>query len=184
VRTNYTYTVPSKGKKPSKKPKVRRVERPVSAFELQRLKEIEEREIPYWYPTTPFDNTREMWRGGHRDAGITRACDFYTKRNLWALARLWEEIGSISSSLVKNKLYFGLTAIFGVASKRNRWPQFQTLSGNLYIPSLSIEMNILGQLDRKVKVITEAEIDKAKSKDWTGAIISKKSATDLHGITN
>jgi DNA modification methylase len=184
IRTNYKYTVPEKWKKPSRRLKIRREDRPVSTFELQRLKEIEEREIPYWYPTTPFDNTREMWRGVHRDAGITRACDFYTKRNLWALARLWNEIGLVSSSSVRDKMLFGLTAIFGVASKRNRYPQFQTLSGNLYIPAISIEMNIMGQLGRKIKVITEAESEKTKCSGWMGATISKGSATEISSILN
>ena len=53
--------------------------------------------IPYWYPTDPFGPDREMWRGGHRDAGITRVCDFYTKRNLWALAALWANVSEAIS---------------------------------------------------------------------------------------
>ncbi|MGI8913998.1 MAG: DNA methyltransferase [Chloroflexota bacterium] len=55
---------------------------PTTAAEKARLAEIEAADIPYWYPTDAFDPTREMWRGGHRDHGITRVCDFWTKRNL------------------------------------------------------------------------------------------------------
>ena len=54
------------------------------------FEEIEAREIPYWYPTDPFGPHREMWRRSASNLrGITRVCDFYTKRNLWALAALW-----------------------------------------------------------------------------------------------
>jgi len=175
VITNYVYIDP-------KKNKPRRAEHRVTDFELERLREIENKEIPYWYPTNAFDDTREMWRGVHRDQGITRACDFYTKRNLWALARLWENIGSVVSSRVKEKLQFGLTAIIGVASKRNRWPQFAVLSGNLYMPAISIEMNVIEQIERRIKVLTESEREKSKSKDCNASFISKQTATDLDGI--
>lgn len=152
VMTNYTYTVPTKGKKQPQKAKIRRAERPVSDFDLQRLKEIEEREILYWYPTTPFDNTREMWRGMHRDAGITRACDFYTKRNLWALARLWTES---QKSIFKAALSFVLTSAILKASKTTRynfgWRGNSTITGTLYIGSFTVENNFLWITERKFK---------------------------------
>jgi len=146
VRTNYTYAVPAKGGKASKKQRMQQVERPVSDFELRRLEEIEGRKIPYWYPTAPFDNTREMWRGVHRDAGITRACDFYTKRNLWALARLWEEIGKSPKEL-QGGLLFAFTGICVGASRMNRFVPGKTSypyilqPGVLYIPALMKEYN-------------------------------------------
>ena len=47
---------------------------------------------PTRYPTTAFGETDwEMWRGVHRDQGITDVSKFYTQRNLWAMARLWSE---------------------------------------------------------------------------------------------
>ena len=80
--TNYEYVDRRTGKK-------KRAEHRTTPAELDKIQEIEMKTIPYWYPTDPFGPDREMWRGGHRDAGITRVCDFYTKRNLWALAALW-----------------------------------------------------------------------------------------------
>lgn len=138
VMTTYSYTDPKTGKK-------RRTERRVSAFELQRLREIEEQEIPYWYPTTPFINTREMWRGVHRDAGITRACDFYTKRNLWALARLLKEIREISNPLLRYKLLFAFTGVVNTSSKMNAHNlsgQARPRIGTLYIPSFKEEASV------------------------------------------
>jgi len=55
VITNYQYTDPDTGKK-------RRSEHRATNFEFERLKEIQTKEIPYWYPTTPFESYREMWQ--------------------------------------------------------------------------------------------------------------------------
>jgi predicted RNA-binding Zn-ribbon protein involved in translation (DUF1610 family) len=85
VVTNYEYIDSKTGKK-------RRAEHCTTPVELAKILQIEAKEIPSWYPTDPFGPDREMWRGGHRDAGVTRVCDFYTKRNLWALAALWAKI--------------------------------------------------------------------------------------------
>ncbi|HPJ96778.1 MAG TPA: DNA methyltransferase [Syntrophales bacterium] len=153
VRTNYTYTVPSKGKKPSKKPKVRRAERPVSAFELQRLKEIEEREIPYWYPSAPLAKNSEMYiRCALHLRNIERASDFYTKRNLWALARLWEEIGNSSKEL-REGLKFAFTSTFPRIAKTTRYLFGKGgnagILGTLYIGSFTVENNLLKLLERK-----------------------------------
>jgi hypothetical protein len=61
--------------------------------EIRLIAEIEAREIPYWYPTDPFGSDREMYiRSALHLRNITRVCDFYTKRNLWALASLWAKI--------------------------------------------------------------------------------------------
>jgi len=154
VMSNYTYMVPDKGKKTSKKQKEIRSERPVSDYELKRLKEIEERDVPYWYPTTPFDNNREMWRGVHRDHGITRACDFYTKRNLWSLARLWNEFSMPKDEDVSSHLLFILTSCFGHLEKLTRY-KFKrggnsALNGTLYVGSFTVEDMPLRLLESKL----------------------------------
>jgi len=140
VVTNYVYTDPKTKKK-------RRAEHRVIEFELNRLSEIDVKDLPYWYPTTPFDSTREMWRGVHRDAGIARACDFYTKRNLWALARLWKEIGKAPKHL-QGGLKFAFTGICAGVSLMNRFVPRKTSypyklqPGVLYIPALRKEYNV------------------------------------------
>jgi len=153
VRTNYIYAVPAKGNKSHAKVKMRRAEHAVSNLELQRLKEIEEREIPYWYPTTQFDNTREMWRGVHRDAGITRACDFYTKRNLWAISRIWCETDKLEMKIRNGIRFFITSSIFNVSRmlKYRSDRKGGVVTGTLYIPSINIEQNVFEALDRKFK---------------------------------
>jgi len=153
VRTNYSYTVPTKGKKTSKKQKEKRSERQVSDYELKRLKEITEKEVPYWYPTTPFDSNREMWRGVHRDHEIARACDFYTKRNLWSLARLWYEFSLSKDENISSHLLFILTSCFGHLEKLTRY-KFKrggnsALNGTLYVGSFTVEDMPLRLLESK-----------------------------------
>ncbi len=145
VVTNYQYTDPDTGKK-------RRGSHSVTEFEQDRLNEIEAKEIPYWYPTTPFESHREMWRGVHRDLGIIGACDFYTKRNLWAVARLWNEA---QKSNYFEALSFVLTSGMLKATKTTRYNFGRrgnsTLTGTLYIGSFTVENNFLWTIQRKFK---------------------------------
>lgn len=146
VVTNYQYTDPGTGKK-------KRAEHLVSNFEVERLRDIEANEIPYWYPTNPFESYREMWRGGHRDAGVDRACDFYTKRNLWALARLWHESTLVQNNRVARAVQFAITGTMQSASRMNRHrPNYvpAILMGTLYIGSFIEEANVMRLLTPRI----------------------------------
>ncbi|OQB75413.1 MAG: DNA methylase [Deltaproteobacteria bacterium ADurb.Bin135] len=174
VITNYVYIDP-------KKKKPRRAEHRVTDFELERLLEIESKEIPCWFPTNAFDDTREMWRGVHRDQGITRACDFYTKRNLWALARLWEKIKSISDSDCRSIAQFAFTGIIAyVSKKQNFGGGGGGVSGTLYIPSFQMEKNVWSVFERKADKIVE--LWQTWSPDKTKSICIEGSATNLDGV--
>ena len=110
--------------------------------------------VPYWYPTTPFEATREMWRGVHRDASINRACDFYTKRNLWALARLWDESTHSKDTRILSMVHFAITGTMQAASKMNRHrPKYvpSILMGTLYVGSFVEESNILRLLSPRIE---------------------------------
>ena len=139
VVVHYAYTDPNTKKK-------HKAKHQVTEFDLNRLDEIESKEIPYWYPTFPFNNTREMWRGAHRDAGIFSVNDFYTKRNLWALARLWHEIKKAPKEL-QGALKFAFTGVSTGVSLMNRFVPRKTSypyklqPGVLYIPALRKEYN-------------------------------------------
>lgn len=146
VITNYQYADPDTGKN-------RRSQHRVTLFELERLREIQIKEIPYWYPTTPFESYREMWRGVHRDAGVERACDFYTKRNLWALARLWEETNHIHDKKIRDAVRFAITGTMQAASRMNRHkPNFTAsiLMGTLYMGSFIEEANVMRLLKPRI----------------------------------
>lgn len=159
-------------------PRCGRREDEVDEFDLKRLEEIEEREIPYWYPKNEFIG-QEPKRNYPR--GIKRVDQFFTKRNLWALARLWEEAGQ------KGDFYrFLLSSIMFSSSRSNRERLNRPpapLRGTLYIPSLFRETNVFSLFDGQVKR-SQTMFSKIKigSPNHAIVIISTQSATDLSRI--
>lgn len=117
-------------------------------FEL--IQEIEDHEIPYWYPTEHIskgDKTGEPLR-----IGITYVHHFYTKRNLWCLSSTVEKLkGTRPLSLV--------TAIIRTLTKMFRWApkgkHTAGTSGTLYIPSVTHEYPIFGAIDRRISLYEE-----------------------------
>jgi DNA modification methylase len=134
--------------------KPKRREHSTTEIEKHRIAEIEAKDIPYWYPTDLFSDDREMWRGGHRDAGIVRVSDFYTKRNLWALAAMWDKTGKIAVEEIQKALRLASTSISLSASKLYRYRDSRKggiQSGTLYPPALNCELHVQEMLSRKIK---------------------------------
>lgn len=110
--------------------------------------------VPYWYPDLPFGPDWEMWRGGHRDLGITKVADFWSPRNLAALSVLFEGIGREPDDRLREALTFVFTAIVNRASRRYQWNAKRptnVLGGTLYIASLRYEWNVLSLYGRKLR---------------------------------
>ena len=115
-------------------------------------------DIPHWYPRDPFEDWREMWRGQHGAQGIRTAADFYTPRNLWALASIWEYVASSAPAILEEPLRFAFTAIVNRASRRYQWnPKRPTnvLTSTMYVASLSYEFNVFSLLRRKLKTLED-----------------------------
>ena len=132
---------------------VREVEKPARV-----AAKIERAAIPWWYPTTPWDSHREMWRGQHRDMAISTAADFFTDRNLYGLSALWNEIGQIEDAHVRDTLRFVFTATVNRASRRYQWhPTRPTnvLSSTMYMASLNYEFNVFSLFRRKLATVIE-----------------------------
>jgi DNA modification methylase len=134
--------------------KPRRAEHPTTPTEKQRIAEIDAAEIPYWYPTTPFDESWEMWRAAHRYQGITDVSRLYTRRNLWAASRLWSEMHQIADDRVRNAVKFTLTSSFVLLSKLTRYNFGRRgngpVSGTLYVASFTAENNAYTLVEGKV----------------------------------
>lgn len=158
-----------------------REERPVSDWERALIEAVEETPIPYWYPTKSFDPSREMWRSAHGDAGIHTVADFYTSRNLFALAALREEIFRASDDpRIVQALMFAFTGCLNRASKRYQWnPKRPTnvMTGTLYISSLRYEWNVWRLFTRKYRAVER--FYKELGEPTTEARVLQCSATDL-----
>jgi DNA modification methylase len=139
----------------------KRRERAPTEDERRRIQEIAEGEPPYWVPETRFDPKREMYLRNSRtfrDQGITRVKDFWTPRNLWALASLWSRASAIEDERLARAMRFLLTPALWLGSKlyRYRIGGGGGEQGKLAISSLTRENNVANLVRAKLADITDA----------------------------
>jgi DNA modification methylase len=104
-----------------------------------------EEPIGDWYPRVALRADREMYvRCALQLSGIEEVADFWTPRNLRALARLWAEIAAWPQERERQALAFAFTNTAWHATRMRRYNARggqRPLTGTLYIPQLSIEVN-------------------------------------------
>jgi adenine-specific DNA methylase len=132
-----------------------RRERPVTPDDLEGLKFAEEEDVPYWYPHVPMGPDREMFiRSALHLQGISEVADFWTRRNLRALAYLWAAILAWPDQRVRQALAFAFTNTAWHGSRMRRYNARggqRPLTGTLYIPQLSIEVNVADVFRHKIR---------------------------------
>ena len=132
-----------------------RVERSPTKADLAFITSFGREQIHAWYPKVALDPNREMYiRCALRLHGIEAVADFYTPRNLLALARLWEEIGAVRDVRVRQALTFAFTNTAWHGTKMRRFNARggqRPLTGTLYVPQLSVEVNVLEVMNHKVQ---------------------------------
>ncbi|KVN97472.1 hypothetical protein WJ74_25170 [Burkholderia ubonensis] len=117
---------------------------------------------------------------------IESIADFYTPRNLHALALLWQEIMSINDERVRRALAFAFTntAWHGTRMRRfNARGGQRPLTGTLYIPQLSSEANVLEVMRNKIAQLERYYRSYQPHGDEAPAL-TLGSATDLSGIAD
>jgi len=146
VHINYTAT----GKRYTKRP---------DANDLALIDRIKAQPTSYFVPCTENPDGEKM-----RDParlGVTHAHQFYTERNLYVLAWLWEHC---KNSKYENALRFVVTGIVQISSKMSRFrydsrnPQNTAggiLNGTLFIPSLSREGSVFENYKRRLQNIVQ-----------------------------
>ena len=139
------------------------IQREPTEYDFKVLKQISEIKISDFFPTNVLPEGRETQR--NIDRGITNVHQFYTKRNLIALSKLYRKI---EDSPMSHVLRFIFTGMVNRSSNMNRihinhyfnggggW-NGGNLKGTLYIPSLPIETSILEQISDKVSAMVRAE---------------------------
>ncbi len=141
----------------------KRFEKVADDFDLELLTKIDLTKTNYWHPINdlPFGYNTEQPIRSH---GVSNVHLFYTIRNLFALAFLFDKI---DSSPMSNKLKFLFTGMINRSTKMNRihvnnyffggggWNAGH-LKGTLYIPSLPIETSILEQIEDKISSYLKA----------------------------
>lgn len=162
----YTYNGKRYEKKPTKE-------------DLDLIEKIKKYKITRWVPNQRMCLGKESRRNDK--VGITHVHQFYTKRNLILLSELRE-------SLYEERLGFEFTALLNRATKQLRvlasnyfhggggWVG-TGLSGTLYVPSFSVEVNILKTFGNRI-----SRMKKFGNFDKSNTMISCQSATDLSNI--
>jgi len=142
-------------------------------------------EISQWFPQTPWDSWREMWRAQHAAQGIKTAADFFTDRNLAALAALWDAVSATDDERMREGLRFAFTATVNRASRRYQWhPSRPTnvLSSTMYLASLNYEFNVFSLFRRKVATI--GQLYDATFEAPGSCEVHQGSATDLSWLAS
>jgi DNA modification methylase/transcriptional regulator with XRE-family HTH domain/NAD-dependent SIR2 family protein deacetylase len=132
----------------------RRFEKAPDAADIKLALSFRRDNISLPYPTTPIAADREMYiRCALQLQKIASVADFYTARNLAALAILWSEILATPDERVRRALAFAFTntAWHGTRMRRfNARGGQRPLTGTLYIPQLSSEANVLEVMRNKI----------------------------------
>ncbi len=149
-------------------------------YDLGKLREIETKEIPYWYPPHRMMNVEsdtepwgDKWRAG--TSNFRTVAELFTKRNLWALAAIRRLVNG------NDTLKFCLTGILDYVSKRQ--PAFGGgggISGTFYCPQIYAERHVLMSYERKSNKIVEAKSGLVYDSPF---LISTQSATNLGSIS-
>lgn len=160
VQINYTFRNKRFIKKPDKQ-------------DILLLEKIYSAKIPYWVPIRKIHagfNTNQPIQSHN----FTFVHHFFTKRNLYTLSVFYNKIGN------NNFLKFLFTSVLNNLTKRYR---YRTTggggpSGNLYIPSLSKELNPINAYKAKISSF------ECLGNDMQISLISNQSTTCLTNITN
>ena len=149
------------------------------------IERIEAIEIPYWYPSDRMPVGGESRRNDKY--GITHVHHFFTRRNLYVISKLWDEIQkSDNDDGVKLALMSVVTGVMQGVSKLQRFrlnsgfPNM-ILSGTLYIGSMIREWNVLDWIQGKYKSIKRLKVMLQDFSD-EDVVISTNSLTDAELI--
>ena len=135
-----------------------------SSKDLDLISRINEIKIPYWYPTDLMmgigEKWGDSWRAGYHQ-GMTRIHHFFTHRNLYVIAALWDAIkNSGEDQEMKIALMSVVTGVMQGVSKLQRFrlnsgfPNM-ILSGTLYVGSMIREWNVLDWIQGKYRAIAK-----------------------------
>lgn len=167
-------------------PSGQRIERAPTDADLEHITRIEAEPIADWYPDLPFSQDREMYiRSALHLQGISQVSDFYTKRNLRALGRIWREINQLGDYRIRRAMQFAFTNTAWHGTRMRRYNALggqRPLTGTLYIPQLSSEVNVLEVMRNKIRQLATF-YGKYKPVDpFVAPALRVGSATDLSEI--
>jgi len=136
-------------------------------YDLEKIRDIEGKPILHWYPKNRMMNAPEdqecwgvKWRAG--TSNFRTVDELFTKRNLWALAAIKEEISSLNDYKIKDSLLFCFNAILLNCSKMYQYRPslkggFQ--KGTYYIPQDSQIIEAWNSFESKLLYLAKINLD-------------------------
>jgi DNA modification methylase len=153
-------------------------------YDLGKLREIEEKEIPYWYPTERMMHAPEdqecwgvKWRAG--TSNFRTVDELFTKRNLWALAAIRDNIMSLSSNYrngIDSILFLWNSVVLNLSRMTTNRDRLGFLKGTYYIPPVCRCTNVWGTLENKFKMMLPGW------RDLTNQILSEQLVISTNSI--
>jgi hypothetical protein len=132
-----------------------RYERKPTPDDLERILAVSEEPLEDWVPQVALGPDREMYvRCALHLQGVSEVTDFWTARNLRAVARMWAVVNEEWDTRIRQALAFAFTNTAWHATKMRRYNArggHRPLTGTLYIPQLSIEVNPAGVFANKLR---------------------------------
>ena len=166
--------------------KTRHKKKPDQA-DLDLIEKINLLEIPYQFPTDRMPVGGETRRNDKN--GLTHVHHYFTKRNLFFLSAINHRINLITDNDLRSKLKITLNSMLLRSSKKailainyyfnGGCGYIATISGNMYIPSLFFEVEILEQFKTRAKKIDEINKHNLSEKN---VCVSTQSSTDYSNL--
>ncbi len=160
-------------------------------FDLGKLQEIDRKEIPCWFPRDRMMHAPEdqecwgvKWRAG--TSNFRTVDELFTKRNLWALATIRENI-KLFPSYIGDPMLFSLSGILLGMSRMNRFrPDVSyptnVLEGTYYLPQIMEETKPLKHFENKLGKIIKAYSCLPKDLLEKRLAISTESACEVEAL--
>ncbi|MBI4318414.1 MAG: hypothetical protein HY675_07980 [Chloroflexi bacterium] len=156
-------------------------------YDLNKLSEIEAKDIPHWYPTVRMLNAPEdqvrwgmLWRPYLE--GITRVDQFFTKRNLWGLSLLLEAIKTLPNNAAPFLFAFSGALYNASRMYQQRHAGGGPAKGTYYVPPIFREVAVQTLLSEKVRNLERATRLWSPQQEPVPVLISTQSASSYNSI--
>ena len=146
------------------------------------------RDVTHWFPHVPLGPDRDMYNlSALHLQDIHEVADFYTPRNLKALSLLWDSVQQTKDGRLRHALEFAFTNTAWHGTKMRRFNARggqRPLTGTLFVPQLSSEVNVLEVMKNKVRHLIKYYSEYKPSKSVELPSIRVGSATLLSGVSS
>jgi 16S rRNA G966 N2-methylase RsmD len=133
--------------------------KPITATDLEKVKETEQMEIPHWYPRDAqlhYPNGSPFLKREKRDY----IWELFTKRNLIALSVLYNEIESLRNEPLRDVMKLAFSSLLPQATKMVLWSKTSRPSWKLHsywVPPENVEMNVWDRFENRYQSIYDGK---------------------------